>query len=78
LRTPRLALSVNGAGDMLAALFLARFLRERELSRALELTAASVFGILNRTLAAGSRELALIAAQEELVIPSHTFAAERL
>jgi pyridoxine kinase len=78
VRTPRLKLSVNGAGDMIAALFLARFLREGSVVAALSLSVASVFGVLRRTEEAGSRELLLIAAQEECVNPSLRLAAERL
>jgi pyridoxine kinase len=78
LRTPRLPLAASGAGDLLAGLFLARLLRDGSLERALLLAAASVFGVLERTLQAGSRELALIAAQDQCVSPSHTFAVERL
>ena len=38
--------------------------------------ASSVWGVLRRTLAAGTRELALVAAQEELVSPSRVFHPE--
>jgi pyridoxine kinase len=78
LRTPRLGIAAHGAGDMLAALFLARLLREGALDAALSLSVASVFGILERTEQAGARELLLIAAQEECERPSHSFVAERL
>jgi pyridoxine kinase len=78
LRTPRLALTASGAGDLLAALFLGRFLQEGSFGRALALAAASVFGVLARTQSDGARELALIAAQEEIARPSRTFAVERL
>jgi pyridoxine kinase len=40
--------------------------------------AASIFGILKRTAATGSREMALIEAQDELVNPSTIFRAESL
>jgi pyridoxine kinase len=78
VRTPRLAIAANGAGDLLSALFLARFLREGSLARALELSVASVFGVLARTEQAGSRELLLVDAQEECAEPSRAFAAQRL
>jgi pyridoxine kinase len=76
VRTPRLGAEFNGAGDMIAALFLFHYLRKRNAAAALTAVAASVFGVLRRTLEAGSRELLLVAAQDELVSPSYSFAAE--
>lgn len=76
LRTPKLGAEFNGAGDMIAALLLFHYLRKRDTADALAAVASSVFGILRRTLEAGARELALIPAQDELVSPSHRFAAE--
>ena len=43
---------------------------------AMALAAASIFGILKRTAAAGAPEMLLIEAQDELVIPSETFPVE--
>jgi pyridoxine kinase len=68
----------RGPGDVISALFLARYLRSGSLSEATSLAAASVFGMLERTADAGARELALIAAQDEIVAPTHKFAAERI
>ena len=73
VRTPKLALSVNGAGDATAALFLAHWLTDRSAADALGAATASVWGLLAATEAAGSREILLVAAQEELVRPSRTF-----
>jgi pyridoxine kinase len=73
VRTPRLDVSVNGAGDATAALFLAHWLETRSAATALERAAASVFGLLARTAEAGSREILLVAAQEEYVRPTRTF-----
>jgi pyridoxine kinase len=78
VRTPRLDVSVNGAGDATAALFLAHWLGTRSAATALERTAASVFGLLARTAAAGSREVLLVAAQDEYVRPTRTFPAQQL
>ncbi len=75
LRTPELQLSVNGAGDTLAALFLFHRLATGHARPALEHAASSLFGILRRTAEAGARELLLIAAQLELVAPTVQFAA---
>ncbi|QRK07920.1 pyridoxal kinase PdxY [Archangium violaceum] len=78
--TPQLPLDPppNGAGDAVAALFLSHLLRGRDAGEALGETAASIFGIFSATQAAGTRELQLVAAQEELVNPSQRFAVERV
>jgi pyridoxine kinase len=76
LQTPRLPISVNGAGDAIAALFFAHRLTTGSSAEALSLAASSVFGILARTAAAGSREILLIEAQDELVRPSRVFRPE--
>src|SRR4051812_2298249 len=76
VRTPRLGVSVNGAGDAIAALFLAHWLRTGSAAEALSGAAGSVFGLLSATEAAGSREILLVDAQQEFVAPSRTFAAD--
>jgi pyridoxine kinase len=73
VRTPELGLSVNGAGDAIAALFLAHWMSSRSAAQALGAAAASVFGLLRMTAEAGSREILTVAAQEEFVAPSRTF-----
>lgn len=75
-RTPLLDISVNGAGDAVAALFFAHFLRTRSTAEALSLAASSIFGLLRRTAEARSREIVLVEAQEEFVKPSRLFRAE--
>ena len=75
LRTPRLAISPNGAGDAMAALFLAHHLTTRSPRIALAEAASSLFGVLRRTVEAGSRELLIVAAQDEFVRPSQRFEA---
>lgn len=78
LRTPRLPVVGHGAGDLIAALFLAHYLRSRSAAEALSKAAASVFGILKRSTNADRKEMALIEAQDELVNPSASFRAEPL
>ena len=73
VRTPRLDVSVNGAGDAIAALFLAHWLETRSAAEALARAAASVHGLLARTEKARSREILLVDAQEEFVAPSRSF-----
>lgn len=76
LRTPKLPISVNGAGDAIAALFFAHCLKTGSVAEALSRSASAVFGILARTAEAGSREILLIEAQDELVEPGRSFACE--
>jgi pyridoxine kinase len=76
VRTPLLPLSVNGAGDAIAALFLFHRLRSGEARVALSAAASSIYGLLRRTAEAGSREILTVAAQEEFVTPSRVFRAE--
>ena len=78
VRTPRLGLSVNGAGVAIAALFLAHWLPTRDAGAALGSAAASVWGLLARTEQAGSREILLVEAQEELVAPGRVFEVEEV
>lgn len=76
VRTPRLGLSVDGAGDAVAALFFVHWLRTRSAAEALAAAAASIYGLLRRTAEAGSREILTVAAQDEFVTPSRLFAVE--
>jgi pyridoxine kinase len=76
LRTPDLPVAVNGAGDVFAALFFHHWLKTQDTPEALSLAASSVHAVVKATLAAGSRELSLISAQDELTGPSQLFAAE--
>jgi pyridoxine kinase len=78
LRTPRLPIVANGAGDAIAALFFAHHLRTGSVAEAMSRAASSMFGVLDRTAAAGSSELLLVEAQQELVAPSRLFAAQRI
>jgi pyridoxine kinase len=75
LRTPRLRLSVNGAGDAIAALFLFHRLRTGSAVAALEAAGSSVYGLLRMTAEAGSREILTVAAQQEFVAPTQVFRA---
>ncbi|MQA78269.1 MAG: pyridoxal kinase PdxY [Streptosporangiales bacterium] len=76
--TPLLPLSVNGAGDMTAALFLAHWFRTGELATALEHTANSVYAVMDETHRAEAREIRLIAAQDAIAQPPARFTATRV
>ncbi len=74
--TPLLDFAVppNGSGDAVAALFLAHYLRCRDIATALAEAAAAIFALMDATARSGRRELAMIAAQDELVRPARRFA----
>lgn len=78
LLTPRLpfAKSIKGSGDLFSALFLGRWLASGDARPALELAAASLYGILRATAAAGLDELAIVQAQEAIAGPVVEFRAE--
>jgi pyridoxine kinase len=78
VRTPKLSLSVNGAGDAIAALFFVHYARSRSAAQALGEAAASVYGLMKRTEEAGSREILTVAAQDEFVSPSRRFPVEEV
>ena len=76
VRTPKLSVAVNGAGDAIAALFLVHYARSGSAATALGEAAASVFGLLKRTAEAGSREILTVEAQDEFVSPTTRFPVE--
>lgn len=76
--TPLLPIGPNGGGDLTAALYLAHLLETGSPETALERTTNAVFAVLQATLDAGTRELALIPAQDAIADPPSRFGAERL
>jgi pyridoxine kinase len=76
--TPRLAIEATGCGDAMAALFLAWLLKGKPLPEALALTVAAIWGVVQATAEAGGGELALVAAQDELVAPTRKFLPRKL
>jgi len=76
--TPLLPITPNGGGDVTAALYLAHLRTTGSPAQALERTTASVFSLLESTLAAGTRELQVVAAQDAFAEPPPLFSARRL
>jgi pyridoxine kinase len=79
IRTPELIFdggTMAGSGDLTTAVFLSRYLETGDIKRTLELTAGSIYGIMEATHKAKSRELLIVEAQNELAAPSHSFKAE--
>jgi pyridoxine kinase len=78
VETPRLPIEATGCGDAVAALFLGWLLKGRPVPDALAATIAAIYGVIAATMRSGGGELALVAAQEELVSPSRTILPQRL
>jgi pyridoxine kinase len=76
LRTPKIDIAANGAGDATAAMFCAHYLRSGKVDEALSCAASAMFGILSRTAELGAPEIQVVAAQSEIVEPSRTFEAQ--
>jgi pyridoxine kinase len=76
LRTPLLPLTPNGAGDVIAALFFAHYLREGKIDVALSRATSAIFGVLAKTAEAGTPEIQIVTAQDQLVNPSRSFVAQ--
>jgi pyridoxine kinase len=77
-RTPLLPITPNGCGDVTAAVFLAHLLTTGSAETALQRVTSTVFGILEKTLEAGSREIQLVAAQDAIAEPLERFTPTRL
>ena len=77
-RTPRLPITLNGTGDAFTALFLGSWLRTGRLDATLEHAVAAMYALVDATYATGSRELELVAAQDQLLAPARTFQAMRV
>ncbi len=77
-RTPLLPITPNGCGDVTAAVFLAHLLRSGSAATALQRVTSTVFGMLEKTIDAGTREIQLVAAQELIADPPERFEPTRL
>ncbi|MEN3931357.1 pyridoxal kinase PdxY [Microvirga sp. W0021] len=75
VRTPKLDLSINGAGDAISALFFVHYMRSASAGVAVAEAASSVYGLLKKTKEAGAREILTVSAQDEFVTPSNRFDA---
>ena len=77
--TPKLDIQLNGTGDVFTALTLAWWLASKgDAAATLQAVASAMFGLVEATLAAGERELVLVAAQDQLLAPTRGFSAQRL
>ncbi len=78
VKTPLLPLSVNGAGDATAAIFLAHLLRGDDAPTALAKVASSVFAILQNTHDLDRNEIALVASGDQIADPACEFEVRQL
>ena len=76
LRLPRLPLSPNGAGDVVAGLVLYHFLKKFPPKSILEKSGSMIFALLMSMLRLKQAELPLVAAQNEMLSPERHFIAE--
>ncbi len=68
----------NGSGDCTAAIFAGHLLGGLTPDVALAKTIGSIYGLFEKTQQAGTRELAIIAAQDDFVSPRHIFDVRKL
>lgn len=78
VETPRLPIEATGCGDAVTALFLGWLLKGKTLPEALALTIAGIYGVVEATMRSADGELALVAAQDELVAPSLSISVQQL
>ncbi|GAA4709004.1 pyridoxal kinase PdxY [Nocardioides conyzicola] len=78
VETPLLPITPNGCGDVTAALYLAHLRTTGSAAEALARTTSSVYAVLEATIAAGTREIQLVAAQDAIAVPPMTFEVRRL
>jgi pyridoxine kinase len=78
VETPRLPIEATGCGDAVAALFLGWLLKGEPVPDALATTIAAIYGVIEATMRSPGGELALVAAQDELVSPSRRVTVQRL
>jgi pyridoxine kinase len=78
VRTPRLPMTMNGSGDLTAALFTAHLKETGSAADALAATASTVYAVLTATLESGERELRIIAAQDAIAHPDCEFEVEQV
>ncbi len=78
VRTPYLPMDppVTGTGDVIAALFLGRFLKSHDPAASVSFAVSALYGMLSVTAEGNHRELQLVSAQDEIITPTYHFSAE--
>lgn len=75
---PRVDRPLNGTGDLISALILGHYLDSGSVPEALGLAASGMAEAIEATVAAGRRELALVAALERIVHPPKPIEVEKI
>jgi pyridoxine kinase len=73
VRTPKLAISPSGTGDLFAALFVAARVRGSPTPDALGHAVSAIFAVLERTVTRGTVEMRIVESAEQLVRPPRRF-----
>jgi pyridoxine kinase len=73
LRTPKLPISPNGAGDLFAALLVAARVRGNDTPDALSHAASAIFAVLERTAIRATEEMRIVESAELLANPKRRF-----
>lgn len=76
--TPHLAGEMFGAGDLFAALYLGHRMIAGDTPDVLTRAVSATYAVLQQTAQAGGGELALIAAQDQLLTPAQVFPARNV
>jgi pyridoxine kinase len=76
--TSRLPIEATGCGDAVAALFLGWLLKGKPLPEALAATVAAIYAVIEATMRSADGELALVAAQDQLVSPTRSVLLKQL
>ncbi|WP_186647924.1 pyridoxal kinase PdxY [Fluviispira vulneris] len=77
--TPYISITLNGTGDLTAALFTHFYLKyKKNTQKALEATISRVYEVILKTAKASAKELVLVQAQNSLVKPKHLFKAKKV
>ncbi len=77
VRTPLIPMDPprNGTGDAIAALFFGHYLKSRDVAGSLSRAVSALYNLLDLTQQMGTREIQLVAAQDEFAQPSRMFGA---
>ncbi|MEM1399425.1 MAG: pyridoxal kinase [Pseudomonadota bacterium] len=78
VETPRLPITVNGAGDMAAALFAAHLMVGLPARQALERVADTVYAVVEKTMVLGLKELALVECRDLFANPPRRFTGKTM
>lgn len=68
----------NGTGDLIAALFFGNYLKTKDVAKSLENAVSALYAVLELTHQQNTREIQLVAAQNEYARPSKIFPSKKV